>query len=262
MIEKHKEHGLDLGVFFTDFKQALDSVNRKRLFEAMDKMGITQKLIRLTRMAMCQKKARVRTDNQISVSFEINKGVKQGDGLSTSLFVLALHNAAQEIVQKGTIYTKSSQICAYTDDVVIVTRSETRLRQVYREIEENPQGMGLILNEKKAKFMMVSATQKGRQTQNWKVGDKVFERGSSFKYLGNVINEYGRISECINDRTQVGRRAYAAKYLMLESKIIRRSVKMQICKTLIRPVVRYGSETWTLTKSYEKMSRIFERKIL
>jgi len=109
---------------------------------------------------------------------------------------------------------------------------------------------------------MVSATQKGRQTQNWKVGDKVFERGSSFKYLGNVINEYGRISECINDRTQVGRRAYAAKYLMLESKIIRRSVKMQICKTLIRPVVRYGSETWTLTKSYEKMSRIFERKIL
>ena len=75
--------------------------------------------------------------------------------------VLALHNAAQEIDQRGTIYTKSSQICAHTDDVVIVTRSETRLRQVYREIEEITQQMGLIVNEKKTKYMIVSAAQMG-----------------------------------------------------------------------------------------------------
>ena len=59
--------------------------------------------------------------------------------------------------------------------------------------------MGLITNEKKIKYIMVSATQKGRQTQNWKVGDKVFERVSSFKCLGNVINNDGRISECIKE---------------------------------------------------------------
>jgi hypothetical protein len=41
--------------------------------------------------------------------------------------------------QRGTIYKKSSQICAYADDVVIVSKSETRLRQVYREIEEKTQ---------------------------------------------------------------------------------------------------------------------------
>ena len=48
------------------------------------------------------------------------------------------------------------------------------------------------MNEEKAKYMMVSATQKGRQTQNWKVNDKLFERVSGFRYLGNVINKYGK----------------------------------------------------------------------
>ena len=37
---------------------------------------------------------------------------------------------------------------------------------------------------------------------------------------------------------------------------------MQIHKTQIRPLVTYGSETWTLTKSDENLFRIFERKIL
>jgi len=110
--------------------------------------------------------------------------------------------------------------------------------------------------------MIASATQKGRQTQNWKVGNKVFERVSSYKYLGNVINKEGRISECVKDRIQVGNRVYAANHHMLNSKIIKISVKMQIHKMLIRPVVTYGSETSTLTKADENFLRIFERKIL
>ena len=118
------------------------------------------------------------------------------------------------------------------------------------------------MNEKKTKYMIVSATQKGRQTQNWKVGDEVFERMSSFKYLGNVIHKEGTISDCVKDRIQVGNRAYAAKYHILKSKIIKRSSKLQIDKTLIRPGVTYGSETWTLTKSDENLLRIFERKIV
>ena len=51
-----------------------------------------------------------------------------------------------------------------------------------------PQQMGVIVNEKKTKCMIMSATQKGRRTQNWKVGEKVFERVSSLKYLRNVIH--------------------------------------------------------------------------
>jgi len=84
----------------------------------------------------------------------------------------------------------------------------------------------------------------------------------SFKYTGNVIHNEGTISECVKDRIQVRNRAYAANHHMLKSKIIKRSAKIQIYKTLVRPVLTYGSETWTLTKSDENLLRIFERKIL
>jgi hypothetical protein len=37
---------------------------------------------------------------------------------------------------------------------------------------------------------------------------------------------------------------------------------MQIYRTIVRPVVTYGSETWTLPTAEENALRIFERKIL
>jgi hypothetical protein len=39
-------------------------------------------------------------------------------------------------------------------------------------------------------------------------------------------------------------------------------LKFKIYKTLIRPVVLYGSESWTLTKADEEKLSTFERKIL
>jgi hypothetical protein len=48
---------------------------------------------------------------------------------------------------------------------------------------------------------------------------------------------------------QIGSRAYAANHHMLKSKIIKRSVTVQIYKTPIRPVV-----TWAFTKSGENLS--------
>ena len=68
-MEKKWEHGLDLHMLFVDFKQAFDSVNRRKLLETMNTTGIPQKSIRLTEITMEDKKAVVKVNNQKTIFF-------------------------------------------------------------------------------------------------------------------------------------------------------------------------------------------------
>jgi hypothetical protein len=118
MTEKNCEHGSDLHMLFVDFEQAFDSVNRRKLSEAMEEVGIQQKLITLIEMTLKDTKAVVKINNWKPRTFGFNTGVKKGQRLSTTLFIIALHKVIREIDQRGTILNKLSQISAHADDVV------------------------------------------------------------------------------------------------------------------------------------------------
>jgi hypothetical protein len=48
----------------------------------------------------------------------------------------------------------------------------------------------------------------------------------------------------------------------LSSKLLSRKVKCLIYKTLLRPVLTYGFETWAMGEQGENLIRSFERKVL
>ena len=57
-------------------------------------------------------------------------------------------------------------------------------------------------------------------------------------------------------------KAYCANRQLFNSSLISRNSKLHIYCTLVRPVVTYGSESWTLTMEEERALAVFERKIL
>jgi len=58
-----------------------------------------------------------------------------------------------------------------------------------------------------------------------------------------------------------GNRTYFAAISLFRNRLLSRATKIRLYKTLIRPVVTYGAETWTMTKKEEQDMLIFERKI-
>jgi hypothetical protein len=57
-----------------------------------------------------------------------------------------------------TIYTNSRQICPYADDIVI-TRSRERIIEIHKEIEEEVRKIGLEVNERKTKYIIMSTSE-------------------------------------------------------------------------------------------------------
>jgi hypothetical protein len=68
------------------------------------------------------------------------------------------------------------------------------------------------------------------------------------------------VTEEISRRILAGNRAYFANIKLLKSTELSRYSKVQLYKTVIRPVVTYGAETWTMSAADENDLRVFERK--
>lgn len=145
-IEKIHEHKMEIEMLFIDFKQAFDSI-RKQLKTVMKELQIPNKLRRLVMMTIKTTKIAIKTIKGETEVFEINKGVKQGDSLSATLFNLALEYATRN-VNKRTLRTGGGQIVAYADDVVIMTKRREIMKNI-EEIVHEGEKIGLKINETK-----------------------------------------------------------------------------------------------------------------
>ena len=94
------------------------------------------------------------------------------------------------------------------------------------------------------------------------VEDHKIEVVRRFKYLGTVINDSDDETEEIRARILPANKAYSSLQTIFRSKQIHRNNKIRLYKTLMKPILCYGSVTWTLTQTAEQMLNMFEMKIL
>jgi len=79
----------------------------------------------------------------------------------------------------------------------------------------------------------------------------------NFNYLGSILNADNKINVEIAERIAKCNKVYYANSKLIKSKLLKKNTKRKICKTMIRPVVTYASETWTLTAKDENNLRSF-----
>jgi len=82
-------------------------------------------------------------------------------------------------------------------------------------------------------------------------GNYVLKRVDNSKYLGTMVNKMKNRSAELNARLIMANRAYYGLQNRMKSRNISRNIKTLLHKTLIRPVLTYGAETWVLSEQDE-----------
>ena len=145
-----------------DFTKAFDSITHTSIWNALKSCGIEHDYISLLKKLCRDQKATVLTDEE-SDMFEIKKGTKQGDPLSSLLFNTVLQKALEDDIprwqkKKGMgIYPSDNEYDCFTnmrfaDDVLLLTSKE-QLQKMSCEFKRSAEKVGLRIHPGKTKIL-------------------------------------------------------------------------------------------------------------
>ncbi|KXJ77516.1 hypothetical protein RP20_CCG007352 [Aedes albopictus] len=132
------------------------------------------------------------------------------------------------------------------DDMDIIARTFRMVAELYTRLKRGAAKVGLVMNATKTKHMLVGGTERDMVSLGSIVtidGD-TFEEVEEFVYLSALLMADNNVSREI--RIISGSRADYGFQKKLRSKKIYTRIKCTMYKTLIRPMVLYGHETWTI----------------
>ena len=262
--EKYREYGRTAWHVFVDYRQAYDSVHRPSLCHILRQYGIPAKLVRLVQACYQGSRGRVRVGGDLSDEFDVKTGLRQGCPLSCMLFNLALEWVMQNTAPSpGSLRLTNGFSCdrlAYADDADLCGETyRGRDRQV-DNFDRTGKRIGLEINEPKTKAM--KSARDPREEDFIALSQYLLEEVDSFKYLGSIIRHDNTMEEEVSERIAGASKCSWAINPLLKSRLLSRTTKLQLYKTVIRPVLTYACEAWTLTKELERRLLVFERSIL
>jgi len=87
---------------------------------------------------------------------------------------------------RGNISTRLRQLTAYADDILITARTRQSLIDTFQQLKNNSIEVGLIINEKKTKYL--KSTKKETRNESLNINNLQIEQVQQYKYLGSIIN--------------------------------------------------------------------------
>ena len=244
-------------MIFIDYAKASDSIKHSSVISAMRKQGVESKYIRIVIEMYKNLKARVKTD-KVGTSFSIKRGVKQGDPLSSLLFNCVLEDIFRDMDwNKKGINMNGEYLnnLRYADDVVLFSDSRQEIEEMVCELEEKSKLRGMSMNIDKTAVM--SSNKEDIQIT---IDEKKIERVEEIVYLGQNISMRNRTAEEVERRIALT----WAKFWSLKNVFKGRITvynKTKILNSCVLPTLKYGSQTWSLSKNDESKIKVTQNSM-
>lgn len=116
------------------------------------------------------------------------------------------------------------------------------------------------INKVKTKVMRIA---ENRENLNIEIDGEKIEQVDHFQYLGVIIDRTGTQEADINNRIQKANKLYYAMNTnFINKKEISKQTKLTVFKTIYRPVLTFGCESWTLTEQQKSKIQAVEMRYL
>ena len=153
--KKQESSRKNIYLCFIDYAKAFDCVDCNKLWNILQKMGLSDHLTCLLRNLYAGQEATVRTGHGTTDWFQIGKGVRQGCILSPCLFNFyadyIMRNAGLEEAQPGIkIAGRNINNLRYADDTTLMAGSE-ELKSLLIKMKAENENVGLKLNIQKTR---------------------------------------------------------------------------------------------------------------
>ena len=251
-LDRSWEHNINQYICFLDLEKAFDRVPREKIWKVLFSSGVDIKLLKAIKSAYVNQKSSVINGK---IYFSVNTGVRQGSVLSPLLFIVYMNHVILKIEQEN---FKLERL-GYADDVGQTADSMQRLQEVMTTWDNELAAAGLKLNYKKTEVLKVGrCPEEGEITIN----GHTLKETDNFIYLGSKLTSDNLIEEEINNRISKFTKNLNCLYPLMKEKSIPKSVKICIYSTILRPVLLYGCETWTLTKRLKSKIQATEMRVL
>jgi len=163
LIDMYKDHFKDQEeaayLISLDAKKAYDSVSHEYIKSTIIGYGFHKDFVKVFETLYCNISTRVLVNGSTTEPIAIGRGVKQGDALSCSLFILLMDtvirkmNANRNIRKVMMNGSELTNTIAYADDLAVIATRGEDISHVFSTYEEFSKKSGLYLNADKTEIL-------------------------------------------------------------------------------------------------------------
>ena len=146
----------------------------------------------------------------------------------------------------------------FADDIALLSSTRQHIQTKTDKLAREAERVGLKVNVDKCKPLRINS----RSNDVVEVNGRGIEDVDRFVYLEATVSKEGGGTEHIQKRVVKARGVFLRLKMIWSSHSISRRTKVRLYKTLVKPVLIYGCETWKINKCDENIIYVFQSRCI
>ena len=239
-----------------DASKAFDRVCHNKLFKKLEHRGIPGYILRILVFWYENQTMNVRWGKQMSNSFNVSNGVRQGGILSSYFFNVYIDDLSKRLnkFRIGCVLGDSLlNHLMYADDLVLISPSTYGMSKLIEECQKYGLEFDIKFNSNKSAIMFfLSDTMDNINLPPFKINNEIIEVVKSYTYLGHIITN--KLSDDLDILKQ--RRKFFAKGNSILRKFFMCTIEVKV--TLFKSYCSsiYMAHLWT-NYSHNNLNKLY-----